>query len=1694
MATSKLQIALEEQSIIRETKYHEKRWKNAFKLDFAAKDDDVHKIRAVFDPIMVEFGILPPPQHILQAALQRWATNAVIKWAETRHPIVAIGPNVLSERHMLYHEQAHGCTLFTGRDQTRHASAAASPTLRGCNNTTYLNQVNQLASGITTEKFCTTGFENCDFQAPFAVSVHSLYDISPANLALGFVKHGTRELKAYMHIHPAVLMTDSFYDANTLTRHQIERVDGVPKNVLFSFANDSSFCYRHDYDNVIFYTTRNGFNTGYGFGILIETVNRMGSQYELKVTRCEIDEIVTSYRMLSDINIIKIPNIVEMAKVGFNKAYYDGVPYLWADKQKVTKLVSYLMARDPKQMSIRVAYAYARSEMRCVKLGERIVDYTWEINSPSLTILVICIYVMCLLKHAQMNAVADASAKEIAKLSRRCSWLFSMFPTFCLCLQRMWKEVKEIFGRNSILEILTQESNMNIFADLEYQFLEDLYFTDIISTEKYVQVINHLPLPTQIDSSFDIADFVLGEPNKPITSENKPEETIHYDVYDSSEGNSCLFFSLFGLKAEREFIVMDLFDRISKIDSDPHKKELELWLTNFYAANDYKGSFEENIITHENDMKKPTQRYFDEIALFLTFYHYENLKCYSDGKYIEVKPIIDIPKAELFPIIANIIEHANHHFIGKAIKKGGSLYGISFDNAAIKVESVPTSWVIVHGVHNRTRDNNSKPCGYNGFANTIMKHTRGGPDGFINTLLKHKEVWGDSVEHSRVETHTQTDSRVINIIAANFDAFKVRFDDFLLNCPSHTTYHLPLVGNGVWQTSKGEYGKVNRKWLTAIHKKAQAKNIALVFHGKVERFTIVNDNGTIHYPCWGEELKIANSKDLREAFKDEELAAINTSLYKQYLAENVPEALRDVLKKASLALEDFGSFTQKNIHPVDLVTGPPGSGKTADVLKKNKHLKSILYIAPTNTLAIDSAAKMAGSGIATTIHKAIHNVGRSVKPQLIIIDEAYTVPFAIIGYFATFAPVTLIGDKNQIGFIDFNACGPVTLLRDVDGLVNTTELKITRRCPKDIVELPIIKKIYPKITTQSNVKTSIEFVGPHAKFPTTCQRMVFSQQAKSLYEGSMTVHEAQGSTFETAVLTFTVLQSDKTLLKRSLPHLVVGFTRHTKKLYVQEESPGLFENAIAIHLGEHVELDIAMKETNVALPEFCQLEPVDQEVVDADISVVKYAPCPVAYEAITTILSQVYPVVTGIYEYQRVEKEDLEYKGGATGVLHVDDIKGDELQESRGHEVRKFPGHQYVKVTNSSSRCASAHTFLSRYTRRTKQLKEEHLKRELEALQEIVTEFIDLSYTEIDKEEVFAEAIEAFTKRGHDVGDLKDIDCWTDQGIGLVKFAMKTQQKQSGEDPLHKDKAGQGIAAWEKTLNFHLIVWVRLLERCMRRSKRIVFCSGQTDEEILKLLDAKCTGQNYKYFENDFEEFDSTQNNLEHMNFITTLRRLGCPELLLGCFGNMMFIRTVTSMYCTILVRSKKDSGRVDTLAGNTLFNLCVLLSMFDKESRGNIVAAFFKGDDSKITFVRDLIIDFRRKLFLEEKANYKLKMSFNSSAEFTNTIVNYNGSAINLPKLAAKVFSRYYTTEAKFLEYQTAVKDLMRTCNDTHTAAVMCKVNAVHHGITTEQADTLVSALINFANGGVAFDSLIKFNLLTKRERTVVNAPISGV
>jgi len=291
-----------------------------------------------------------------------------------------------------------------------------------------------------------------------------------------------------------------------------------------------------------------------------------------------------------------------------------------------------------------------------------------------------------------------------------------------------------------------------------------------------------------------------------------------------------------------------------------------------------------------------------------------------------------------------------------------------------------------------------------------------------------------------------------------------------------------------------------------------------------------------------------------------------------------------------------------------------------------------------------------------------------------------------------------------------------------------------------------------------------------------------------------------------------------------------------------------------------------------------------------------------------------------------------------------------------------------------------------------------------------------------------------------------------------------------GKDPLQANKAGQGISAWDKTLNLLMSPWTRLLEQILvNQSKgRVHILSQMSDHMVMSILE-KHSEDGERFIGNDWTQFDSNQNNLTRQILRLALVRIGCPEILLEPFIEQITSRRICCEQSSLNVNDKKDSGAPHTLIDNCLFNLAICLDLMT-----DFEHLYIKGDDS-LARGRKVRFDHSRMNDYIDKCGYVFKPEKHTSGSFVSFLINQNGVALDLPRICAKVTSRAYTNIEDYHNYCDAIAGTLKTV-DMQAGVNMCRINALYYDGSTRtdgNFDILLSFLFRFSRREISFNEL---------------------
>lgn len=249
------------------------------------------------------------------------------------------------------------------------------------------------------------------------------------------------------------------------------------------------------------------------------------------------------------------------------------------------------------------------------------------------------------------------------------------------------------------------------------------------------------------------------------------------------------------------------------------------------------------------------------------------------------------------------------------------------------------------------------------------------------------------------------------------------------------------------------------------------------------------------------------------------------------------------------------------------VNGVPGCGKTTWVVKHFDEEKDVVATTTTEA-AKDLREKLAhrlGDRVKTKVRTMASILANGFRSQ----DRCYrlTVDEALMNHFGAIvmavklsgaSEVVLIGDVNQLPFLDRENLFPLRYTRPnlVAGI--TQELLCTHRNPMDVAFAlsEIYSGIYSSKSSLSRVHSLRVESYTGAQIPSTAHNTLFlvhTQEEKASLvgqgygsgEGSrvLTIHEAQGLTYDSVIIINT--KSRRLQIHESISHAVVAVSRHT---------------------------------------------------------------------------------------------------------------------------------------------------------------------------------------------------------------------------------------------------------------------------------------------------------------------------------------------------------------------------------------------------------------------------------------------------------------------------------------------------------------------------------------------------------------------
>lgn len=663
---------------------------------------------------------------------------------------------------------------------------------------------------------------------------------------------------------------------------------------------------------------------------------------------------------------------------------------------------------------------------------------------------------------------------------------------------------------------------------------------------------------------------------------------------------------------------------------------------------------------------------------------------------------------------------------------------------------------------------------------------------------------------------------------------------------------------------------------------------------------------------------------------------------------------------------------------IKLITGPPGCGKSTGIDAGDK-----LIICNTKDLR-DQWKERGFTAFTQHLGLAAAYSRRSSGNCYaeIVIDEAPQIhPYLIHMYACCTGKLTLLGDPNQVGYIDFHRTGIVYDPHVLERFP-TVRLTKTHRCPQDITQM--LSGVYPELSTTSTVKHSISIEHDHTGAPPG-KSICFTQATKLALEQfygvqASTVHESQGTTHRE--VTLHIMPEDVDMLRSSQNHCVVAISRHTHRLVVREYGVVSFSDLLQTLNAPLLEVPLlpsepAIEQELVALPYQEESNCTDANTMEAtaDDLAIPLRPC--------VGIPRTFPVCD-----EPTQKTTL--------------IPKLETQEFVTRFVQTTTVEDCVLQTSASDERANQQSMLARLCRPRVQFSRKQARATGRLLFETFRDqyLPEWRYDPDIFQKKLAEYLNAADERAKLSKILRMDD---DIHIGIKTFC-KQQLKVCDID---KAKAGQSILAADPTCNAVLAPYVRAAEEVLiaaTRHTNTLVATRCNDQELSDFFE-RAVSDDLQAWCCDFTQFDATQNEATLHFELLLLKYLGMPPYVARFY--QAFRRSAhTELPTSTVTAAARISGESNTLFGNTAVTMAVQALACRKFGVEPTVVSC-KGDDSVIFTTSEIPTSEEAGDFIRKTVGMICKYEQPRVAEYLSFFVGPWGAVPDVIRVAKKVCQR---------------------------------------------------------------------------------------
>lgn len=785
-----------------------------------------------------------------------------------------------------------------------------------------------------------------------------------------------------------------------------------------------------------------------------------------------------------------------------------------------------------------------------------------------------------------------------------------------------------------------------------------------------------------------------------------------------------------------------------------------------------------------------------------------------------------------------------------------------------------------------------------------------------------------------------------------------------------------------------------------------------------------------------------------------------------------------------------------------------GYASTAKTTRAAELYDGAMFVAPSKVLAMEHMK--VHSLVSYTPHKALTNAH---KFQVIVIDECSQLPVEYLMMIHSCNPnarLIILGDIYQVPYVDIELKQKFTTFREI-GVDNN--LYRVFKIPLDIMTALNKKFGYTMEFAGSVLKGMCNYTGDLLDLKKKdVKHIVFNAKSCELLsrEGynASTITTYQGSRQAYVVFHIDARSVDSELLGRC-EWVYTAMTRGTDKLVTYGEGNYIrqYLNIDGTNVRNYEEVTGIVNLADSYMLPTPEVNPDAIKVKEPAFVPESFAP---SVAATAIVLEHAMPHVNEASTHTMFNKP-VALPPVESGVLKVN-------TDALLHIPRTFRGHQLlpdvplVRNQVSNDVKTTVNTMMKRYAKGIPSQKGRMVTIKANEIYNGVVKACTGKCTPATKRQ-FGEDLKARCKtedlRYHAKEYLisvqkkgpslfaSDMEKAFNEFDETITFANKRQAKfdeKEGHDT--SDKSGQGIAAMSKRMNIIysaiarcLLTAVRDIARC--NGMRLIIATHGSDEDISKEYAAMVAEvpEHRKWVCADVEQWDSMFQDFMAQLSVLLMRTIGMSEWVCTFFYEFrthwtMIIQTQYG-YIKLSGKWKQTSGNPFTILCNTLCNLGLIYHIYEFK---NLHLALFKGDDSAV-YCDGAKLSPEGQLFLLD-SGFVLKVHVDDVGEFAGFLLTPYGFFPDVLRYACKFVGKVYRDPEHFTEAKTSVSARIAVVKSQEQLNFGCVATERHYGrhrLTAEHALLLFHFLANGASK-VSFADLKPVEKFTADDATHEN------